>query len=64
MNETWYQHIMRKASSGRWICTVTAAITFAVLAIQGRINEGLAMDTIKMVFIFYFMKRATEEEKE
>lgn len=62
MTEVW-QHILLKASSGRWICTVTAAITFAVLAIQGRIDEQLAMDTVKMVFIFYFMKKVSEEEQ-
>ena len=57
------EHVLMKISSGRWLLTMAAATTFCYLRARGIITGDKAADIIQMVFIFYFMKKATENGK-
>lgn len=54
------RRIATKLTSGRWIFTVTAALTFAVMAITGKMDDQSVKEIILLVAAFYFGQRAVE----
>jgi len=54
-------HALSKITSGRWLCTVAVTLVFVYCAATGVLSQQEISDTVKMVFMFYFLKPPTEK---
>jgi amino acid permease len=61
MNEL-AKHIFAKLSSGRWIFTVVAAVTFSYLSITGKLPPDKVMEVILVVVMAYFSRNDRKPE--
>ena len=61
MLERIINRILDKLLSGRYCMTVCASITFVHMACHGMLPTATVLDIIKMVAIFYFMKKINKE---
>ena len=57
------QHIIEKFTSGRWLFTVAAAITFVVLSVKQILPPEDVKELLMLIATFYFAQRAVEKQK-
>lgn len=55
--------VLLKLTSGRFILTVVAGITFAVTAIAGTLNSETIAAIMVMIFRDYFSRKRDENEQ-
>lgn len=54
---------MDKVLSGRWILTVTCALVFAYVAMNGMLPKEAVASILTMVFVSYFNRKQEDEVK-
>ncbi len=55
--------VISKITSGRWIFTVAAAITFTWMSVTSKLDPGDAKELLMLIATFYFAQRAVEKQQ-
>ena len=53
---------MNKLMSGRWLLTVSAAIVFTIMSVNGSLSQEAVSTLLATVFTLYFTKQRKEEK--
>ena len=61
LSDDMKQHIIEKLTSGRWLFTVAAAITFVWLSVNKTLPPEDAKELLMLIATFYFAQRAVEK---
>jgi hypothetical protein len=61
LSDTMKQHIIEKLTSGRWLFTVAAAVTFVWLSVNKTLPPEDVKELLLLIATFYFAQRAVEK---
>ena len=57
------RRIVNKLTSGRWIMTVIASLTFAAVTLMGKLPAEEAKEIFMLIAAFYFGQRSVEKQQ-
>lgn len=63
LSDNMKQHIIEKLTSGRWLFTVAAAVTFVILSVKQILPSEDVKELLMLIATFYFAQRAVEKQQ-